>query len=401
MKKSESEQITHFRTANPSSVRDVNRSIVLSLIRLHEPLSRAALSEKTGIFRSNISSIVDDLIETRLVREERATPNGRGRVPYLLSLRDDTYRVAAVSIRPITTSVACSGLTARPQKVLQFKTPAHPKDAVTQIASAVRQLKAEIGMGSKKDFGRIGVSVPGLVNAHTGEVLWIPALPDYAEFPLRQELEQQTGVKIEIDNDCNLGALADMRLRQVDMGGVKDFVFLEIGDIGVGAGLILNGELYRGHDARFVAEFGHMIVDPDGPKCRCGRRGCWELYVCDRATWRRFRPSASFSEESVERVIAASLNGEKSAIKALRQTARYLAIGISNIVLALNPQVIVVAGRIMESWDQLRPFVETEFAPSQIPIHILPARMAPEPLFLQGALSLALHDVFAQPALGW
>ncbi|MCC6585456.1 MAG: ROK family transcriptional regulator [Bryobacterales bacterium] len=385
------------RTARPSTVRDVNRAIVLSLIRAHQPISRADLSKRTGIFRSNISCIVDALIADGVAREQRATPNGRGRVPLMLSLRDDSYRVAAASIRENMTSVASAGLTATPLKVVQFRTPANPAKAVEEIASAIRYLQSE---GARPEVGNLAVSIPGLVDAGTGEVLWISALPQYSGYRLRAELEKATGLQVDVENDCNLAALADLQLRQAEMASLRNSVFLEIGDVGVGGGIVVNGELYRGHDARFAGEFGHVIVEIGGAQCRCGRRGCWEQYISDTATWRRYRPGVGLREDSIEQLLGAARHGDANALNALQETARYLSAGISNIMLAFNPELIVLAGRIMEGWALLRKYMEIDFAPARVDIPVRPARLAPEPLFLRGALLLALKDVFAMPALG-
>lgn len=380
-------------------MRHINRAIILNLIRVHQPVSRAGLSAHTGIFRSNVSGIVDELIASGLVREELATPSGRGRVPKMLYLREDGFQVLGISIRPTHTSVASAGLTGKPREPITFATPEDPAGMVELLTKAFAELRAR--EGGPHGFRQIGVSIPGLVDSASGQVLWIPTLPAYAGFPLRKELEERLGVPVEADNDCNLGALADLWLRESEVASIGHAVFLEIGDVGVGAGLVVNRELYRGHDSRFVGEFGHMIVEPAGTECRCGRHGCWELYVCDRATWQRYRPGVPFTGDSTSEMFAAARQGEETALTALRETARYLTLGVSNIVLALNPELIVVAGRLTEVWDLIAPMIRTHFVPSQIELPLKPAQLAPEPLFVQGAVSLALRQSFAQPRLGW
>ncbi|WP_321477232.1 ROK family transcriptional regulator [uncultured Paludibaculum sp.] len=382
------------QTATPSTVRDVNRRIILNLIRLHQPISRADLSAQTGISRSNISEIVDELVLMGMVKEKQAEPSKRGRVPIHLSLNDDGFRVLGISIRADVTSVAYAGLSGRAQKVVSFPTPSTPQKFARMLASKSIH-------GSSGFFQHVGVSVPGLVNAESGEVLWLPALPEYAGFPLATAIQDVVGVPVTADNDCNLGALADLWLSAEEIAGLQNFVFLEIGAIGVGAGLILGREVYHGHDGRFAAEFGHMIVDPGGPQCRCGRQGCWELFVCGQAAWQRYRGSEPFDANSMPTLLAEARQGAPDAMRALEETARYLSIGISNIVLALNPELIVIAGEITAAWDMVGPMIENKFAPSKIAIRVRPASLSPEDLFLQGAISLALNNAFAKPRIGW
>lgn len=382
------------QTATPSTVRDVNRRIILNLIRLHQPISRADLSAQTGISRSNISEIVDELVLMGMVKEKQAEPSKRGRVPIHLSLNDDGFRVLGISIRADITSLAYAGLSGHAHKVITFPTPSTPQKFLRALASKSIH-------GSSGFFQHVGVSVPGLVNAESGEVLWLPGLPDYGGFSLANAIQEVVGVPVTADNDCNLGALADLWLSAEEIAGLQNFVFLDIGGIGVGAGLILGREVYRGHDGRFAAEFGHMIVDPAGPRCRCGRQGCWELFVCAQAAWNRYRPGVAFDTSSMKTLLSEARQGAPDAMRALEETARYLSIGISNIVLAVNPELIVVTGEITSAWDLMGPMIENTFAPSRIAIKVRPAKLAPEELFLQGAISLALNNAFAKPRIGW
>jgi predicted NBD/HSP70 family sugar kinase len=389
-----------IRSATPASVRGVNRAIILSLIRLHAPISRAGLSEKSGIFRSNVSEIVDGLIASGLVRERRAVPVGRGRVPFHLYLNDPGFHVLAVSIRPDSTQVAFAGLTGEIRKSLRFETPQAPRQFIKEVRTAVRTLRHSMPESTGQPFEQACVSVPGLVDAARGRVLWLPALPDYSGFPLREELEKIAGIPVTLDNDSNLAALAEMWLEDQSGTRLDDFVFLEIGDFGAGAGVVLNHSLYRGHDSTFVAEFGHMVVDPAGPQCECGRRGCWELFVCNRSTWARWSPS-EFRAERFAEMIQAAKKGERRAVKAFQETAHYLSVGISNIVLAFNPEVVLVTGRIAGIWDIVGPVVVNAPTRLGVKLSVRPARLQTDEMFLQGAVSYAVGQAFAQPDLGF
>lgn len=389
-----------IRSATPSSVRLVNRAIILNLIRVHAPVSRAELSERSGIFRSNVSEIVDELIERGLVREERAVPVGRGRVPIHLYLNDTGFRVLGISIRPDRTQVAYAGLSGEIQRSTSFETPRSPRQLMGELRTVIRQMRAAVADDSGRSFEQLCVSVPGLVDAERGRILWAPGLPEYSDCALREAVERIARVPVFVDNDGNLAALAEMWLEDKSGLRLENFVFLEVGDYGVGGGIILNRRIYRGHDSRFVAEFGHMVVDPAGPRCKCGRRGCWELFVCNRATWARCT-SATFAPERFHELVHAAAKGDAREWKAFRDTARFLTLGISNIVLALNPEVVILGGRITDLWDRISPVIEEAHLRSGVELRVRRARLQPDSLFLQGAVSYAAGRAFTQPSLGW
>lgn len=389
-----------IRTATPSTVRKVNRSILLHVIRTHQPVSRADISEKTGIFRSNVSEIVDELIEEGLINERRARPSGRGRVPIHLSLNDDGLYVIGVSMRSGQTSVAWAGLTGKIRRELHFVTPSTPEEFVNQLAAAVGEMQPSDAAYSPVAFRECAISVPGLIRADQGSVVWIPSRPAFSGFPLARRVQDVLGMPVAVDNDCNLAALAEMWFSDDQVGGLNNFVFLEIGEIGVGAGIVLNRSLYQGHDSTFAAEFGHMVVDPAGPQCECGRRGCWETLVCDRASWRRYSQEP-FGEGSADTLVQAARSGSVEAIRALEQTADYLSLGISNIVFALNPELVIVAGKIASAWDLIGERVQSAHGSSKIRMHVRPARLPVTEMFLHGSILRALSTVFEKPKLGW
>lgn len=387
------QRVRPIRTATPSSVRAVNRSIILELIRRHQPISRASLARMTGIFRSSISDIVDELVDNHLVREERATPSGRGRVPMSLHLNDSAHRIVGLNIRPAQCQIACAGLSGRIQQTVTFETPSSPGKLVRAVAETVQ------GLSFFDDLQRIGIAIPGHVDAPSGRILWTPTHPELTGFEITSEIHRQTGLSALADNDCNLGALSELWL-STEERAAADFVFLNVSDFGAGAGAVLNGRIYLGHDAHFAAEFGHMVVDRAGPPCRCGRRGCWELYVSNEATWRRYNPEAPFTPERFEELLAAAWGGEAEAIGTLRETARYLSLGISNIAFALNPAEVVVAGRITAAWELIRHDVETAYGSPQLRCSVRPARLSADDSLLHGAVCLALRETFAAPDFG-
>src|SRR4051794_24127321 len=302
-----------IRTATPSSIRAVNRSIILELIRRRQPISRAELARLTGIFRSSISDIVDELTADNLITEERGTPLQRGRVPVSLRLNDLSYPVLGLNIRPAYCQIAWSGLNGRIHNSLVFDTPTSPQKLVQAFGQAVHQLRADSSLKSCGEFRRIGIAVPGHVDAPTGRILWMPTHKELSDFPIAHAIEAHTGIKTLADNDCNVGALSELWFSSEEKGDRTDFIFLNVSDFGTGAGVVINREIYLGHDAHFAAEFGHMIVEPSGPPCRCGRFGCWETFVSNEATWQRVHPETPFTIDGFQEMLATAKEGDLRA----------------------------------------------------------------------------------------
>ncbi|HEX4809076.1 MAG TPA: ROK family transcriptional regulator [Bryobacteraceae bacterium] len=391
----------NIHTATPSSVRAVNRSIILGLIRRRQPISRAELARLTGIFRSSVSDIIDELLEEALVKEERSAPSRRGRVPMSLTLNDSGHRVLGLNIRPVYCQIASAGLSGIIGRSHTFPTPASPKELVQAVAKSIRQLRKERPAGESEDFQRIGIAIPGHVDVRSGKILWTPTHSELSEFPITDQIREQTGIEALADNDCNAGALSELWLSSGEKKDRStDFIFLNVSDFGAGAGAVLNGEVYLGHDAKFAAEIGHMIVDPSGPVCRCQRHGCWELYISNYATWRRAYPRSPFTLEGFSELLAQARAGNARALAACKETARYLSLGISNIGFAFNPAQVIVAGRITAIWDIIRTQVETEHGCSHLTYSIRPARLSADDSLLHGAVCLALHHVFVRPSFG-
>jgi len=388
-----------IRTATPSSVRAVNRSIMLELIRRHYPISRADLARLTGVFRSSVSDIIDELVSEELVEEKKDGSNHlRGRAPLNLRLNETSYQVLGLNIRPNYCQLAYAGPSGHIQKSLTFETPTSPKKLVRAVEKAVSGLMVERGSKTAKPFQRMGVAIPGHVDAVSGRILWTPTHKELADFPITEELKLLTGIETVADNDCNVGALSELWLsteRKKDRS--TDFVFLNVSDFGTGAGVVLNGDAYLGHDAHFAAEFGHMVVEPNGPQCRCGRRGCWELYVSNCATWNRVHPRTPFDAVRFEQMLADARNGDARSRESIFETARYLSLGISNIGFAFNPDEVVIAGRITGVWKLIETAVLRGFDSPHLRYTVRPARLSADDSLLHGAVCLSLQEIFAGP----
>lgn len=318
-----------------------------------------------------------------------------------LTLNDSGHRVLGLNIRPVYCQIASAGLSGTIGRSLTFATPASAKELVQAVSKSIQQLRKERPPDESEDFQRIGIAIPGHVDVSTGRISWTPTHPELSGFPITEQIYEQTGIEALADNDCNAGALSELWLSTGERKDRStDFVFLNVSDFGAGAGAVLNGEVYLGHDAKFAAEIGHMAVDANGPLCRCQRRGCWELYISNDATWRRVRPRSPFTLEGFSDLLTEARAGKSRALSSVQETARYLSLGISNIGFAFNPAEVIVAGRITAIWDLIREQVENEYGSPHLGYSIRPAHLSADDSLLHGAVCLALRHVFARPKFG-
>ncbi len=385
-------------TATPVTVRKVNRAIVLNLIRSHQPISRASLARHTGIHRSNVSMIAEELIQEGLVDETLANPKGRGRVPYLLTLNPASLHIIGVNVRVTETQVVLGQFDGEMVHLFSFETPPRPEVFVAELTRRLEEVVKGERRGVGKSVRKMVVSIPGMVNSN--RQLWVPALPGFSAFPLGEELQKHTGFATSIINNATLAAAAEMWLETGSRQPVQNFVFVVIGDAGVGSGLVLNGSLYRGHDGMFAGEFGHMVVSGENMQCPCGRQGCWQLFIADRATWRRYDPQGMFDQVKFDEMMERAQLGDDAALKAIRETARYIALGLSNVCLALNPEAIIIGGRITKAWDIVKAEIDKTVHATYLGVEIRPARLPLNELFLRGTINIGLEHFFAGPELG-
>jgi predicted NBD/HSP70 family sugar kinase len=254
----------------------------------------------------------------------------------------------------------------------------------------------------------VGVAVSGLVDHEAGTILAASNL-GWNNFPLGTKLQKRLNAPVLLDNEGNLCALAEIWHGDFSDRSCPDLVFVNVKE-GIGTGLVIGGRIYRGF-ASLAAEFGHMIIQADGPQCGCGNRGCWEMLADNRALVERFtwRQSGArigkrgIPPVTIDRVIRLAVEGDPDACAALTETTQYLAIGLQNIVVGLNPEFVVIAGAITKAWslvsDQLLiqmrkgilglPFERTQ---------VIPTSLREKPSLL-GALSLATAASFGLPSL--
>ena len=359
---------TDFHLATRSTVRDVNRQIVLNLVREHGPISRADLARKMDVARSAVTEIVRQLIAADSIYEADVPEvSGPGRRPTMLRLRTRGHVVVAVDIRASATVVALVDFAGTTLARDTFETPESPDAVVDALAPRIGALlDAHAPLGGSVECHGIGVVVPGMVDRGSGRVLYAPRLA-WRNVDLRDRLSERLGCAVQIESAPIACALARLWLSADGAHSSRSFAYVSISD-GVGVGLVMDGDVLRGH-AHTAGEFGHISLDPAGPECACGRRGCWEAFVCNAATVERYAERivsqriggpvshVRWNREpapAVEEVVRRALRGQPAAVEALRETGRHIGHGLAAVVSAFNPGRIYVGGEITAAWPILR-----------------------------------------------
>jgi len=379
--------------ARPNTIRDINRQIVLNYVRELGPISRADIARETALQRSTVSDIVEQLSLDGLIEEVYGESTG-GRPPSLFSLRAADAVAIGVDLGTLKTVVARGDLAGRLLDQEEFPTDKDVYKTLERIVNCARGLMAK----TNGTIEGIGISLPGVVDPDNGNV-YVPHY-NWRNAPIAETLTRATSLPVRMDNDANAAALAELWFGRPEIREVRDFVLVLIEE-GVGAGIVFDGQVYRGEGGT-AGEFGHMTIGAGAPvKCAVGSRECWEAFASERAVLARYRKLARSNgnkHANFATVMDLALKGERNARVALKETARYLGIGIANLIQGLGPQAVIVAGPIARAWpviaDDLKASVAANICRGFPSTPIMESTLGAQPT-LMGALSLVLASKFA------
>jgi glucokinase-like ROK family protein len=351
-------------TGNPHLIKKINKSLVLEMIRTQGPLSRADVAQRSGLNKGTVSSLVKELIEEELVYEIGQGESSGGRRPVLLLFNEKAGFSIGIDlgvhyILGVLTDLQGNVMA---QKRVSFQNKGY-QAVLVLIKETVLSLLEHM---PKSRYGLVGIGmgVPGIVDK-AGTVLFAPNL-SWKDIPLKQEMEAVFHVPVVIDNEANAGAYGEKRL---GAGQEFDHILYVSAGIGIGVGLVLNGELYRGTNG-FAGESGHMTIDIDGPVCRCGNKGCWELYASEQAILEKAKQQNVISETkevSLETLLSLAKQNDQKAIQLFAEIGRYLAIGINNLLNTFNPQQIIIGNRLSMAKQWIKPAIQQALSSRTLP----------------------------------
>ncbi|MEK7854895.1 MAG: ROK family protein, partial [Acidobacteriota bacterium] len=330
----------------------------------------------------------------------------RGRKPRFLHLNVERTGIIGINVRPTRTTVALADLNARFVAQESFPTASKSGDFIADLTQRVESL-----IKSHPDifFEGIGVSVPGRVDLRSKRLIFAANL-GWSDVDFKTPLEKASGLAVEIENAANACALAEIWFERRGEG-VSDLVAVTISE-GIGTGIITNGQLMRGANG-VAGEFGHVSIVENGELCKCGNRGCWEMYASNSAAIRDYvrstsrgrasngngnagRPSPTFDD-----ILRLAEQGDAKAAEALDKMAYHIGAGLAMLTTGIAPQTIVVIGEVTQAWKRIFPIIQ-RVIDDRSPLvksvtRIVPAEAAEKPR-LRGSIALILQKHFGAPA---
>lgn len=356
------------------TMREVNRSIVLDILREGTPVSRVELARRTRLSKPTVSSIVEDLLAAGVVREMGIDPSTHrtGRPPSLLVYDERSVGFAGIQFGATTTHVAVAdGLGSI---IVEVQVPAVHGDFERSVRDAGRALRTAITRSGmrREQIRAAGVAVAGMVEASTGRCIMAPNL-SWRDVPVGQRMEAELRMPVIVASSTHAAALAELRL-----GGVADkrgLLWMYAGT-GIGCGVVIDGEVFAGTSG-LAGEIGHApVVEEGGVRCRCGKRGCLETVAgagaivrSAVAALRAGRPTSLRRRGlAADVVLRHAADGDGVALAAVRTAGEHFGRGIAGLVNTLNPDVVVIGGPLAASVayvDAARDAAQQQTLPAQ------------------------------------
>ncbi|MFD6179800.1 ROK family protein [Streptomyces goshikiensis] len=328
-----------------SSLHRANLERVVRAVRLAGSLTQAEIARATGLSAATVSNIVRELKEAGTV--EVTDTSAGGRRARSVSLSGDAGIVIGVDFGHTHLRVAVGNLAHQvlAEESEPLDVDASWVDGFDRAEALVGRLVRGIGVGREKVIG-VGLGVPGPIDVESGTLGSTAILPGWAGINPRQELSQRLGVPVYVDNDANLGALGE--LVWGSGRGVKDLAYIKVAS-GVGAGLVINGQIYRGPGGT-AGEIGHITLDESGPVCRCGNRGCLETFAAARYVLPLLQGSHG-PELTMERVVELAREGDPGCRRVITDVGRHVGSGVASLCNLLNPSRVVLGGSLAEAGE--------------------------------------------------
>ena len=348
------------RISDHETMKRNNQLSILRTIRELGPVSRVQLQRETSLSWGTITSSTKELLEKRIVKEIGAVNTGVGRRPVELDMNTDDHfaigvRLGSSYIRSIILDI--KGNTTAEYK--EFVDANGSKEHIlSQLLVSVDKI-LENAQISLDEVAGIGIAAPGAIDAYAGICLYAPHHPNWRDVSLKMTFEQRFGKPCYLDHVNNCAALGQMLFGHGR--GIDNILCVLLGT-GISAGIIINGEVYRGTNCA-AGEFGHVCIDPNGPECACGSKGCLEVYASGLALARDGRAIAAknpntrlnalvqgnLEEISGETVFQAAIEGDTAALKIFEDMGFYLGVGISDLINLFNPERIILSGRVSQA----------------------------------------------------
>lgn len=330
---------TSSQRGSRSLMRDLNVSLLIELVRSAGSISRAELARQSQLSAPTVSTIIDHLLERGILVEVATAPSNGGRPPVLLSIDPKAGYVVGIKLRGDGLTTVVCDLEAQIVATGEFPISlvGDPDAAIQAVVSQTQSVLREAKVPRSKVLG-VGIGLSGVIDSTTG-VCVSSHLLQWHDVELESKLRRLLRLPVWIDNDVNTLAVAEKWAG--DAHSAKDFVTLSVGR-GIGLGIVINRSLYRGANGA-TGEFGHIIVEPGGSKCECGRFGCLEAMVGEDAMRRRVGERLGH-DVSRNELIDLVVSGDRESIEVVENAGRKLGLAVANMITLLNPELLIICG---------------------------------------------------------
>jgi predicted NBD/HSP70 family sugar kinase len=320
-------------------LRDLNSSLLIELVRASGPISRAELARQSGLSAPTVSTIVGHLLDSGILVEGATAPANGGRPPVLLDIDLRAGYVIGIKLRGDGLTTVVCDLDAQVVATCEASTSlvGDPPAAIAAIEQETRRVLREAAVPRSKVLG-VGIGLSGVIDSREG-VCKFSHLLGWRDAELVKPLRRRLRLPVWVDNDMNTLAVAEKWAG--DALTARDFVTLSVGR-GIGLGIVIDRAPYRGASGA-SGEFGHMIVEPGGPRCECGRFGCLEALVGEDAMRRRVGERHGH-EVTRDELIAFAAAGDEATLEVLESAGRKLGLAVANMVTLLNPELLIISG---------------------------------------------------------
>jgi predicted NBD/HSP70 family sugar kinase len=388
------------KPGRPGREETLTERLLLHLIHRRQPLTRAEISDITGLPLSTVAFNTNRLLKSGWIYESDAGISGGGRPARHLRVNGEKRYLLGIDIGVIDTALAVADYNAQILFSQQFPTQHDPRSFINKLGQRVRHLVESEYRGRPFEF--LGVSVPALVDTQTGELVRAPNL-GWSNVPVREWFQEITGLPVLVDNDANAAALAELWCGHIAREGVQNMLYVLVVE-GLGSALIVGGKVYRGSRIG-TGGFGHMCIRPGGPQCTCGGRGCLEMFVSNRAIIKAYTakvsPRRAGRPLTVTDIINLARRGQKRATDVLVAAAEKLAIALRSLVHGLAPQVVVVGGEFAEAWFLIGPIITGQLKGSLMVPELASGRVVPAVVrtrpSLVGAVTMGIFPEMIPP----
>ncbi|MBI5964295.1 MAG: ROK family transcriptional regulator [Chloroflexi bacterium] len=397
------------------NIKNFNKHSAIDLIRFATTgISRTDLAEQMGLTRAAVTLIVNDLLENGVIleAESRAIPNGRP--PVVLEINPKRGLVAAVDMGATHVNIALSDFSAKiiEETSLPFDIKQGPQICLTEVKRILHELLDRYGVGISQIMA-VGVGVPGPVIKDAGMVMSPPIMPGWDGYPIRKTLEKEWGCPVSLNNDAELGALGEWAYGAGR--GEKNLAFIKVGS-GIGAGLIINQQIYGGTTGS-AGEIGHITIDENGPLCTCGNHGCMEAFAGGNAIALQARKlvesgkrtllsNAPSKDLTAQDVADCARRGDLPSQEIIMRAGTFIGIAIAGLVNLFNPSAVIIGGGVAQAGDLLTTPIrqavrEHSLRASEQSVHITTAMLGQRSSLIGAtvqAVSIAIHDATERKA---